>query len=189
MKYQNHIKNFEDFFQSRLNFVIEQSLNHIELKVFLDRVVGHDQDLRFAELSEMIQNIFTEVRSEAQVLYNAYKTAQMQITSTFETCGHDKTNGILFRYRQCNKCNRFLDEEIRDKKKKLELLMYARKGSFISPSIIGAYSFENDSDEEFESADQLGFYAGEKMRLFNCGHAFHVQCIIKHAKERAQLKF
>ena len=66
--------------------------------------------------------------------------------------------------------------------------MYARKGSFISPSIIGAYSFDNESDEEFESADQMGFYAGEKMRLFNCGHAFHIQCIVKHAKERAQLK-
>lgn len=102
----------------------------------------------------MITNIFTEVRSEAQVLVNAQQTARLQITSTFENCGQNKTNGILFRYRQCNKCNRFLDEEIRDKKKKMELLQYARKGSFISPSIIGAYQFDNDSEDDiFESAD------------------------------------
>lgn len=71
----------------------------------------------------------------------------------------------------------------------MELLQYAKKGSFISPSIIGAYKFDNDSDEDiFESADQLGFYAGDKMKLFPCGHAFHIQCIVKHAKERAEIK-
>jgi hypothetical protein len=85
------------------------------------------------------------------------------------------------------KCNRFLDEEIQDKKKKQELLMYARKGSFISPSIIGAYKFENDdSDEDWESADQSGFYAGERMQLFPCGHAFHYGCLKKIALERAE---
>lgn len=51
--------------------MIEQSLNHIELKVFLERVVGHDKDLKFSDLRQMITNIFTEVRSEAQVLVNA----------------------------------------------------------------------------------------------------------------------
>ena len=75
LQYQNHLKNFEDFFHSRLNFVIDQSLNHIEMNVFLDRVVGHDEDLKFSELSEMIINIFREANHEELVYVNAYLTA------------------------------------------------------------------------------------------------------------------
>ena len=97
--YQGHIQNFEEFFKSRLNFVIETSLNHIELKVLLERIVGHDKDMRFSDLSEMLLTIFGEVRSEAHVLYKAYSTARAQITNAFENCGQDKTTGILFRYR------------------------------------------------------------------------------------------
>ena len=183
-KYGQHISNFEEFFKSRLNFVIESSLNHIELKVFLDRLVGHDQNIKFAELGEMISTIFSEVSSESLVLLNANRTARRQITASFENCGLDKTTGILFRYRQCNKCNRFLDEEIKSKKKKQELMRYARRGTFISSSMLGA--FENESDDEYEGADQAGFYAGEKMRLYDCGHAFHLQCIARHVRERLE---
>ena len=144
-----HLKNFEEFFSSRLNFVIETSLNHIELSVLLERIVGHDSNLRFNELSEMIETIFGEVRSDSLVLFNANRTAQRQLNLLFDSCGQGKTTGILFRYRQCNKCNKYLDEEVRDINKKRELMMSARRGTFISSSIAGFNPFLNggDSDE------------------------------------------
>jgi len=185
-KYEQHIENFEEFFKSRLNFVIESSLNHIELKVFLDRLVGHDENIKFAELGEMIRTIFSEVSSESLVLFNANRTARKQINAAFEYCGLDKTTGILFRYRQCNKCNKFLDEDIKDKKKKQELMSLARRGTFISSQMAGGYAFENESDEDQGDSGRAGFYAGEQMRLYDCGHAFHAQCIVRHVKEQAE---
>ena len=65
-------------------------------------------------------------------------------------------------------------------------MMYARRGTFISSSLAGFNAFDQDSEEDYETAEQGGFEAGEKMRLFDCGHAFHVQCILKHARERAE---
>lgn len=45
MTYDQDIKNFEKYFQSRLHFVIERSLNHLELEKFLEHIVQHDSGL------------------------------------------------------------------------------------------------------------------------------------------------
>jgi len=149
-KYEQHIENFEEFFKSRLNFVIESSLNHIELKVFLDRLVGHDENIKFAELGEMIRTIFSEVSSESLVLFNANRTARKQINAAFEYCGLDKTTGILFRYRQCNKCNKFLDEDIKDKKLQAIMSNY---------SLITSQKVEGGVDDQhYAQVENMGDY-------------------------------
>jgi hypothetical protein len=54
----------------------------------------------------------------------------------------------------------------------------ARRGSFISHRGFG----DNNSDE-----DDFGSFGGsdqEKMRLYECGHAFHIDCIKKYINER-----
>ena len=62
--YESLRSNFEAFYKTRLDFVIERSLNEIELKKFLDHIVSHDEDIRFVELSDMIRTIFREVSTE-----------------------------------------------------------------------------------------------------------------------------
>jgi hypothetical protein len=54
----------------------------------------------------------------------------------------------------------------------------ARRGTLISP--IGFNG--NNSDD-----DNYGAQGGndqEKMRLYDCGHAFHIECIKKYINER-----
>jgi hypothetical protein len=63
-KYGQHIASLGEFFKSRIAIAIEHTLKWIELGVFLDHIVGHDEDIEFTELREMIFSIFTEVSSE-----------------------------------------------------------------------------------------------------------------------------
>ena len=116
-KAQKHIDNLEEFFKSRLAYVIENTLKHIELNDFLDHIVKHDENIIFEELREMIISIFNEIKGECVVLQNANRSAQKQIVSTFANFGYEYSLGILFRYRQCNVCNKYLDEAVKSQSK------------------------------------------------------------------------
>jgi hypothetical protein len=85
-------------------------------------MVRNDQNIKFSELSDMIASIFTEVNSESIVLTNANRSAQQQIISSFANCHLEYSTGILFRYRQCNICKCFLDEEVKSNAKKAEIM-------------------------------------------------------------------
>ena len=65
----------EEFFKSRIDFVIENTLKYIELEVFLKHMVRNDENIKYSELSDMICSIFNEVNSESVVLINAYRAA------------------------------------------------------------------------------------------------------------------
>ena len=97
--------------------------------------------------------------------------------SSFTNCRLEQSTGILFRYRQCNICNRFLDDEIRQKKKRQEILSASqRRGTMIIQQ-----GFCEGSDDEYD----MPFLddCSEKMRLYDCGHPFHVKCIQKYLNE------
>mmetsp|Transcript_18716 Transcript_18716/g.28691 ORF Transcript_18716/g.28691 Transcript_18716/m.28691 type:complete len:129 (+) Transcript_18716:6289-6675(+) len=57
-------------------------------------------------------------------------------------------------------------------------MRYARRGTFISHKA----SFDSDSDEAFE--DPHLEETSKKMRIYDCGHAFHMQCIIGYFAEK-----
>jgi hypothetical protein len=65
----------EEFFKSRIDFVIENTLKYIELEEFLKHMVRNDENIKYSELSDMICSIFNEVNSESVVLINAYRAA------------------------------------------------------------------------------------------------------------------
>ena len=75
-RYEGFIKNMEEFFKSRIDFVIENTLKYIELEEFLKHMVRNDGNIKFSELSDMINSIFLEVNSEQIVLTNANRSAQ-----------------------------------------------------------------------------------------------------------------
>ena len=66
----------EEFFKSRIDFVIENTLKYIELEEFLKHMVRNDENIKYSELSDMICSIFNEVNGESVVLINAYRAAQ-----------------------------------------------------------------------------------------------------------------
>lgn len=78
-KYQLYIRNLEEFVQSRITFVIENTLKYIELSDFLSHIVRHDENIMFKELREMIISVFSEYSTECVVLVNANRSAQKQI--------------------------------------------------------------------------------------------------------------
>jgi hypothetical protein len=45
---------FEEFLKSRINFVIEKSLDSIELGKFLDHLAKYDENIKLNDLREMI---------------------------------------------------------------------------------------------------------------------------------------
>ena len=112
----------EEFFKSRIDFVIENTLKYIELEEFLKHMVRNDENIKYSELSDMICSIFNEVNSESVVLINAYRAAQQQIITSSANCHLEYSTGILFRYRQCNICKQFLDEEVKSNAKKAEIM-------------------------------------------------------------------
>jgi hypothetical protein len=75
-RYEGFIQNMEEFFKSRIDFVIENTLKYIELEEFLKHMVRNDEHIMYSELSDMISSIFTEVNSESIVLTNANRSAQ-----------------------------------------------------------------------------------------------------------------
>lgn len=75
-RYEGFIKNMEEFFKSRIDFVIENTLKYIELEEFLKHMVRNDENIKYSELGDMIGSIFAEVNSESVVLTNAYRAAQ-----------------------------------------------------------------------------------------------------------------
>lgn len=95
---------------------------------------------------------------------------------SFADCGLGQGAGILFRYRQCNVCNRFLDEEIRQRERKKEIMSAARRGSFIIQQGAG---FDDEGDYASQFAEDA-----ENIRLYDCGHAFHFLCIKKYLTEQ-----
>lgn len=121
-RYENYIRNMEEFFKSRIDFVIENTLKYIELEEFLKHMVRNDENIKYSELSDMISSIFLEVNSECVVLTNANRSAQQHIISSFANCHLEYSTGILFRYRQCNICKQFLDEEVKSNAKKAEIM-------------------------------------------------------------------
>jgi len=92
-----------------------------------------------------------------------------------------QSTGILFRYRACNVCNKFLDEMIAQKRHQMNLAMTARRGTFVSHS---AFEDSDEDDYDHGSVDPNS----ELMRLYECGHAFHYQCIRKYVSEKQQEK-
>ena len=49
-KYYEHIENVNQFFKSRMSFIIENTLKYIEFESFLDHIVRHDASILFVEL-------------------------------------------------------------------------------------------------------------------------------------------
>jgi hypothetical protein len=49
-KYDEHIENVNQFFKSRMSFIIENTLKYIEFESFLDHIVRHDASILFVEL-------------------------------------------------------------------------------------------------------------------------------------------
>ena len=63
----------------------------------------------------------------------------------------------------------------------MNLAMTARRGTFVSHS---SYDDSDDDDYDYSSVDRNS----EMMRLYECGHAFHYQCIRKYVSEKQQEK-
>ena len=106
--------NLEEFFKSRIDYVIEKLLNYIELDEFLDHIVEkNDKSIKYAQLSYIIKSIFKETVNEHLVTSYAYNGALKQKLNQFTDHGLGASAGILFRYRKCNICNKFLDDEIK----------------------------------------------------------------------------
>ena len=49
-KYDGHIDDVNQFFKSRISFIIENTLKYIEFESFLDHIVRHDASILFVEL-------------------------------------------------------------------------------------------------------------------------------------------
>ena len=49
-KYVDHVTRLRDFFNSRIIFIVETTLEHIELDEFLEHIVKLDDYLSFSEL-------------------------------------------------------------------------------------------------------------------------------------------
>lgn len=76
-RYDTYIDNVEEFFKSRIDYVIENILQYIELNEFLDHIVEkNDKDIKYSELSVLIQSIFTETSNEHVVVGYAYNSAK-----------------------------------------------------------------------------------------------------------------
>ena len=124
---------FEHFYKQRLDFVIERSLNEIELKAFLDHIVKHDEGIRFTELSDMIRTIFKEASTELIVHQRASMANINTIKASMENVVHLRCVGVSLNSFNCLKCKKALDEEMKDARKRKEIIQLARrKGTLIS---------------------------------------------------------
>lgn len=75
MKYEAHARNVEEFYRSRIAFVVERTLKHIGPEEFLDHVAASDGEIMFKELRDMILLIFSETSNEHAVLVHACRSA------------------------------------------------------------------------------------------------------------------
>jgi hypothetical protein len=183
---------FEDFYKQRLDFVIERSLNEIELKKLLDDMVKHDKDIKFVELESLVATIFKENATELVVMQRANTANWNQITFAQGQQVNLKSFGIVLQDFRCCQCKRILDQEIRDAKRRRELEMATRpKGTTIARRMTVAtqYAFESkeaqDSDEDDTLRQQFQTFDDTRnLTIFSCGHAYHRQCLAKVAQER-----
>jgi hypothetical protein len=127
----------------------------------------------------MITSIFSEFNNESEVLIKANRSARKHILQSFANEAMVFSHGILFRYRKCNICNKFLDEEIKNYKKKVEIMSQARRGSLYSHAL----EINSDSDDGNMTSQSINDILDDKMRLYECGHAFHINCIKNHVNE------
>ena len=125
----------------------------------------------------MIVSIFTEVSSEALVLKNANRSANQYIVSSFAKANQERSSGILFRYRQCGHCNKFLDEIAIEQRKKQELAQF-RRGTVMQRSTYGSGSDDDDYEMPFNDPYE------DELTLYDCGHAFHIKCVEKYISEQ-----
>lgn len=167
-KFNSYNSNLEMFFRSRIAYIIEQTLKHIELSEFLDHMVNKDHEILFKELRDMIVTIFSETSIENQVLMNANRSANQLSIASFDNIGQDVSMGLPFQYRRCLICRRFLDEV--QKKNPA-----SRKNS---------YQFDSDDDMEQPYIDPFE----DKLTLYDCGHAFHIKCVEKHFEQEIREK-
>jgi len=94
------VEGVEKFFKSRIDHVIENILKYIELDELLNHIIQkNDQDIRYSNLSAVIQSIFKETRSENVVIKYACKSAEKLNFLSFENCNMDTSTGILFRFK------------------------------------------------------------------------------------------
>lgn len=70
-EYQETLDTFEEFYKSRLEHVLEGSLNYLELKKMLDDVTDHDAEIRLSELQAIIAAIFKEHTTKELVYKHA----------------------------------------------------------------------------------------------------------------------
>lgn len=70
-----------------------------------------------------------------------------------------------------------MDEEVKSLKKKAELLSHARRGTMIGHS-------GNIGDDEEDMLNQFSIADEDKMRLYDCGHAFHIECIKSYQRDQ-----
>ena len=173
-RYHTHITNLEDFFKSRITYVIENTLKHIELEEFLDHIVQNNNNIQFIEFRDLIMSIFGETAIEFTVLLNANRSANQHSIASFENIGSDLNMGLLYRYRKCKICSRYLDEIVESKNKSK---LPARRGTLINPLGFGG----SDSDEDFDQPFIDPF--SDNLSLYECGHCFHIKCIERHIQQ------
>lgn len=89
----------EEFFKSRITYIIESTLKHIELNDFLNHIVRNNESIIFKELKDMIMSIFSETAIEFEMLKSANRSAHQLSISTFDNIGAEVSLGLLFRYR------------------------------------------------------------------------------------------
>ena len=83
----------------------------------------------------------------------------------------DLNMGLLYRYRKCKICSRYLDELTSESKNNNKLP--ARRGTLINPQGFGG-SDSDDFDQPY--IDPLS----DNLSLYECGHCFHIKCVERH---------
>ena len=152
-KYKKVKDCLNEFLKSRLSYVVEKTLKHIELSVFLDHIVLMEHDIYFQEFREMILSIFGETALEITVLLNANRSANRQQISLINRDLNKKETGFMVRYRKCMLCKKYLDE-------------------------VRLVDFNTHNDEDLSQPFIDPFTDG--ISMFECGHTFHSKCISSH---------
>ena len=75
-KYEKCIKVLDQFLQSRIDYVIENTLAYVELDMFLDHINQKVKNTKIHELHDLFESIFSERKSEFIVASHAYKSAK-----------------------------------------------------------------------------------------------------------------
>jgi len=103
----------DQFIQSRIDYVIENTLGYVELDIFLDHMNEKNKNTKIHELNDLFESIFNEKKSEFTTVSYAYLSAKKITLSAYLDSVRSHSKGTLYRDAMCKICQVNIDQEIR----------------------------------------------------------------------------